>query len=422
MSKFVCGTMTSVTSFLHKNILQDDVVNKFFLKTIDSFLETFFVCISKNSESTIKKAMRMTESFKSHSLFANCELYIDSAGFQVSTGKIHTDKIEDLIDTYYTFLQRDSNYDYGFILDVPLTNVSKGGNDVKLNDKSYKYASNLPESIRKKIIYIHHFGSPDKFESFRKLLFELDAINKFERFSIGGLAAGEYANFPVHSIAFGLVDVLKEALRVRRSNIPIHILGLSNNIYSMLSELFRLHIKRHHDIDIQFTQDTISPVKDSMVSRSVNYIENDAMRSIDFNRKNYKLESYKRILIERIKLLENYGINIDRFVDDEGDGLGMIGRSYLLLSNILFIHEREQIYAKVCKELYSLVEDKRYDELSNLIGYYTGKKAKYNKQISNLLRNSFDLLESLDTNKQNYYSQYLSRTGLTVKEDNILKF
>lgn len=421
MSNFICGTMTSVRSFLKKNIDQDDIVNQFFHNTINSFLETFFLCISKNKDKTIQKALKLTSDFKNDSLFANCELYIDSSGYQVSTGKIHTDLIEDVMETYYEFLSKDNNYDYAFTLDIPLTNMSIGGNDIRLNDKSYKIASNLDDNTRKKIIYIHHFGSPDKFESFRNLLFELDAINRFDRFSIGGLAAGEYANFPVHAISFGLIDILKEAIRVQRKHIPIHILGLSNNVYSLLSELFRYHIKRCHNIDITFTQDTITPVKDSMVSRSVNYIENNTMRDIKFDRKGYMIESNRRILSERIKNLEQFGINIDNFTFDEGDGLGMIGRSYLLLANILFIHQRENIYKRIANDLYQYVINDNYHELINLIGYYTGKKYKYNKQISNLLRNSFNLLETLDENKQIYYSQYLSNTGLSVTENNTMK-
>ena len=422
MSKFICGTMGSVTCFLDKNIAQNDKVNSFFHKTINSFLDTFYECVTNNPKFIHKKAARMTERFKNHSLFANCEFYLDSGGFQISTGKIHTDKVESLLDIYYGFLAEDKNYDYAFTLDVPLTKVSLGGNDVELNDKSYKIAASLSEDIRKKILYIHHFGSPDKYLAFKYLLFKLDSINKFDRFSIGGLAAGEYANFPVHSIAFGLVDLLKESIRTKRTLLPVHILGLSNNVYSLLSALFRRHIKACHGVDVQFTQDTISPIKDSMVSRSVNYIEHDAMRSIQFNRKNYKIPSYQRIILERINLLENYGIDTSKFQLDEGDGLGMIGRSYLLLANLLFIHEREQIYDKVSEELYPLVEEQNYSELSNLIAYHTGKKAKYNRQVANLLSNSFDLLESLDSNKQNHYAQYLSKTGLAVKEDKIIKF
>jgi len=110
--------------------------------------------------------------------FFNSSIKItDSGGYQASVGLISEQETDILLNLYYRFLvDYNDVYDQAFILDIPpgpgckiFTNFDQ---IYEKNLESYLTAANLPDEVRKKVIYIHHFRTPKLWEIYSKILHE----------------------------------------------------------------------------------------------------------------------------------------------------------------------------------------------------------------------------------------------------------
>ena len=209
-------------------------------------------------------------------LFDNCNFIADSGGFQISIGRLTRKESDLLYNMYYEWLEEYHDvYDRAFILDVPPgpgCEIFTGFKDIyDLNLKSYKRAQNLPEHIRKKIIYVHHFRTPQLWNIYTKILKENDMFNSFEYHGTGGVVANMASDMKIPCIIYilPLIPLINEAKRNNRNYLNFHILGGANFRDVLFYELFTLLIKKKHNIDLKITYDSSGLYKQVMVGRFI---------------------------------------------------------------------------------------------------------------------------------------------------------
>lgn len=208
-------------------------------------------------------------------IFDNCNFVVDSGGFQISTGMLNRTESNLLLDNmYYDFLQQYSDvYQKAFILDIvpgPGCEVFHNFDDVyNLNMTSYQKAKNLPDEIRKKVIYIHHFRTPKLWEIYTKILREGEMFSAFEYHGTGGVVANMANDMSIPCIIYvlPLIPLINEAKKYGRSYLNFHVLGGANYRDVLFYELFKITVKKKHNIDLNITYDSSSPYKQIMVAR-----------------------------------------------------------------------------------------------------------------------------------------------------------
>ena len=206
-------------------------INEIFANTCD-ILETFGMFLKLKPENIKNSATKNIDRLRSYYMFQGCKIYIDSGGFQISTGKIKPSLVDRITHIYYEWLCENKSYDFAFTLDVPPSIVKYDIDEGMLNRKSYEIAVGLPDEIRKKMIYIHQFGSSASYHLFKNMLVDLDIVNKFDYFSLGGLVSG-YREFPVHPVVFGMIPILRELKRIGKNFVNFNKKILQNRGQSM---------------------------------------------------------------------------------------------------------------------------------------------------------------------------------------------
>ena len=190
-------------------------------------------------------------------IFDGCPLIADSGGFQISIGKLTRRESSLLYDMYYEWLvdYKDS-YDRAFILDIPPgpgCEIFHNFEDVyKKNLDSYKRAQNLPDDVRKKIIYIHHFRTPKLWQIYTKIMRENDMFGAFEYHGTGGVVANMASDMIIPCIIYviPLIPLINEARKNNRDYLHFHILGGANFRDVLFYELFTKVIKEKHNFTV----------------------------------------------------------------------------------------------------------------------------------------------------------------------------
>ena len=207
-------------------------------------------------------------------IFDNCDLIADSGGFQISTGKLTRRESELLYKMYYDWVQESYEYyDKAFILDIPPgpgCEIFHNFYDVyKLNLESYQLAQSLPDHVREKIIYIHHFRTPKLWEIYTKILRDYEMFPSFKYHGCGGIVANMASDMSIPCIIYVLpiIPLINECKTHGRDFLNFHVLGGANFRDVLYYELFKLAVKKYHNIELNLTYDSSGVYKQVMHAR-----------------------------------------------------------------------------------------------------------------------------------------------------------
>jgi len=361
-------------------------------------------------------------------LFDGCDFIADSGGFQISIGRLSRRESMLLMTMYYEWLE-----DYhevlqkAFILDIPPgpgCEIFHSFEDVyKLNLESYQRAKNLNDELRKKIIYIHHFRTPKLWEIYTKIMRENDMFNSFEYHGTGGIVANMSSDMiiPVIIYVLPIIPLLNECKKYGRDYLNFHILGGANFRDMFFYELFRIVVKKHHNIDLNITYDSSGIYKQVMHARYIHvpdengFIRKMNIKSNNLNNRFYdkldlennswesnKVEDQFQILLNKCATSHGFKpITVDGVYDDVTNTFHEDVKVYSLLYTLGRYGEIENDMEKMANQAFPL-----YDQ-GDLEGFYKkcldvtriinqGKLTKKQKTKAHSISRSLDMLINLD--------------------------
>jgi len=421
-------------------------ISKFLSSTCSGFLHSYgqnFPNKKKYDKYNENEAL-MYKRCRDMGIFNDCTFIVDSGGFQISIGRLNREESDLLYHKYYEFIEEYHHVVQKiFILDIPPgpgCKIFKDFDDVyRLNLESYKRAKNLPEEIRKKIIYIHHFRTPKLWDIYTKIMRENDMFNSFEYHGTGGIVANMASDISIPCIIYvlPLIPLINECKKFNRKYLNFHILGGANFRDIMFYELFRECVKQEHDIDLNITYDSSSPYKQVMHARFIYSRDRFGnIRKLNIKSKNLHnifAKFYKdfTVLDELQNLLDNLAdkwnwkkIKIDglygMYEDRSGNMVETFHpdvKAYLTLYSLNFYSEIQEEMRQTVKRIYPIYKDGLQFEFNNICEGLTrlinqGSVSK--KQIikARSISNSLDMLRNLDEE----YCKYIVVKGLAKDE------
>jgi len=377
------------------NFSRDDI-SKFHSETCSGFLHSYGQAFSgkKRYKNYNKSEANVFIKCRNSGLFNKSLFISDSGGFQISIGKLTVNESNLLQILYYEFLEEYHHVlDRAFILDIPPgpgCEIFKNFNDLyNLNLKSYLRAKNLPQEVRDKIIYIHHFRSPKLWEIYMKILRDYDMFDSFKYHGTGGIVANMSSDMGIPMIIYVLpiIPLLNECIKYKRNRLNFHVLGGSNFRDIFFYELFQLQVKKIHNIDLNITYDSSGLFKGLMCGRFLQVYDNNN-NFVKLNIKSDNLEQrFKndmkvkdkfKSFIQDISIRHPYikPIKIDNIYEVKEDG-----------SQGTF-YEEIKVYAMLgMLDQYSIVQEMMKNKAAEIFPLYeAGDFEKFNKESSKLVQ------------------------------------
>ena len=298
-------------------------ISKFLSTNLSGFLHSFgqdFPNKKKYDKYNLKEGT-LYHKCRSMRIFDDCTLIADSGGFQISTGRLTRRESDLLYDMYYEWLvdYKDS-YDKAFILDVPPgpgCKIFHNFEDVyNKNLESYKRAQNLPDDVRKKIIYIHHFRTPKLWEIYTKIMRENDMFNSFQYHGTGGVVANMASDMIIPCIIYvlPLIPLINEAKRNHRDYLNFHILGGANFRDILFYELFTKVVKEKHNFKLNITYDSSGVFKQVMHARFI-YVKDEFGH---YRKMNIKSDNLHLKFTDKLSVMTIYERVLNDFAKQHG--------------------------------------------------------------------------------------------------------
>ena len=184
------------------------------------------------------------------------ELYIDSGGYSFIKGDISMSQISKMIDCYHDFLLHETDYDYIFSLDLPLSLMEDAFN---AKDNVYRYNKMSLEqsvdilknnsSIQDKFYFVWHFKMKGQYEIWDKLYNELNLKDVIRHRAIGGMVGlHQMANIkfgPFIAMSFRCFNDYFVAQRYDQ-DFRLHLLGIYTEydrlIINIIEKLFQRYL------------------------------------------------------------------------------------------------------------------------------------------------------------------------------------
>lgn len=423
------------------NFTREEVGN-FLSQTITGYLHSYGQNFhnKKKYEKYSANETRMYQRCRDMGFFDDCTLIADSGGFQISIGKLTRRESELLLDMYYDWVPQATHVvDKFFILDVPPgpgCEIFKNFYDVyKINLDSYQRAKALPDELRKKMIYIHHFRTPKLWEIYTKIMRDYDMFEAFEYHGTGGIVANMASDMSIPCIIYVLpiIPLLNEAIKCGRNYLNFHILGGANFRDVLFYEMCQHAVKKMHGIDLNITYDSSGLYKQVMNARFLNVIDDQGdMRKMNVKSNNIELrfmsdikatsnlsveDKYQEIL-NRVADKWNFKrINTDGVYDDNTKTFHEDVKAYSVLYTLDLYQEIQEDMRKFAHKAYKLYEEGNVEEFYRECVEMTrilnqGKLTKKQKIKSHSIAKSLDMLKNLDED----YCQYLITKHLTKDE------
>jgi hypothetical protein len=370
-------------------------------------------------------------------VFDDCTFLADSGGFQISIGKLTRRESELLYDMYYEWLvdYKDA-YDKAFILDIPPgpgCEIFHHFEDVyRWNLESYQRAKELPDDVRKKIIYVHHFRTPKLWEIYTKIMREYDMFNSFEYHGTGGIVANMSSDMAIPCIIYVLpiIPLINEARRQGRDYLNFHILGGANFRDVLFYELFTLLIKDKHNFNINITYDSSGIYKQVMHARFI-YVKNLENNYMKMNIKSSNLhlggvfpelnveQSMEKVFNDFARRQNFSEISTDGVYDPARNTFWEDVKVYSLLYTLDLYATIQEEMKEFAKKIYPIYE------CGDLESFYRhcfeatrmlnqGKLTKKQRIKSHSIPKSLDMLSSLDEDYCHYIvNKYLAKDEFT---------
>ncbi|HQC61367.1 MAG TPA: hypothetical protein PLA60_03310 [Candidatus Pacearchaeota archaeon] len=455
MGNYVVAGMKSFGSILEKFLSDDhfkdymsaEKISNFLKENCNKFLYSYGQHFDKRKDYSKYNQMIYSLFYKNRMtpFFNGCEFIVDSGAFQISTGQLNKKECDILQDLYYDFLANFTDiYERAFILDIPLgpecqlENTSKNLYD--LNRRSYEKASSLPDNVRDKIIYVHHFRTPKTWEIYTKILDELELFDKFKYHATGGIVINMSGDLSIPCIIYilPLVQLINRAKKANKTKLNFHILGGSSFKDVLFYELFRKVVKEKHKIDLVITYDSSAIFKSLIVGRNFYVIddENDIIRKLNLRsfslplNYGYKKSTFEIFKEEINKLCNKYDfkfVDRDHLYDPETGTFYLDYRIYAIFYILSVYNDLEKRMEKFADSIYPLFASNDQqgfnDEISRMmIALNHGKITRKQTVKTNSIFKSLKILSDLDED----YCKYIVNKHLEKDEfidvNNLLTF
>ena len=368
-------------------------------------------------------------------IFNGCNLIVDSGGFQISIGKLTRRESDLLFRMYYDWLvEYPDVYDRAFILDIPPgpgCEIFHNFYDVyNLNLESYKFAKEmLPDKVREKMIYIHHFRTPKLWEIYTRILRDYEMFDSFNYHGTGGIVANMASDMSIPCIIYVLpiIPLLNECKKYGRDHLNFHILGGANFRDVLYYELFMIAVKKKHNIDLNITYDSSGLYKQVMNARFIHvkdeegYIRKMNVKSnnlhMRFKKDQIIMDSYQGILNETAEKWGFKKISIDGVYDLERGTFHEDVKAYSMLYALDLYSVIQQEMREFAARVYPIYEAGKFEEFYNECLEATrilnqGKLTKKQRIKAHSIPRSMDMLTNLDEE----YCQYLVNKFLSKDE------
>lgn len=414
------------------NFSRQDISN-FLSNTCSGFLHSYGQNFSENKKDHNKSEAELYRKCRETGLFDKSDFITDSGGFQISIGKFDRKVADLLMSMYYGFLEEYHEVlDKAFILDVPPgpgCKIFENFDDVyKLNLESYLRAKNLPEEVRRKIIYIHHFRTPKLWEIYTKILRDNDLFSEFEFHGTGGIVANMTSDTTIPCIIYILpmIPLLNEVKKHNRNYLNFHILGGSSFRDILFYELFKLHIKKIHNINTTITFDSSGLFKGLMIGRYMSFFHDGILRKADLrsdtlNQRfsgSYKIIDVYKSELNRLASKNGFKeLDITEIYDGEAGTFFEEIKVYSMFYMLNQFAEIQDLMRNEAKLIYPLYENKEFERFTDEITRITqmlngGRITKKQKAKSYSVIRSLDTLTNLDEE----YCLYLVNKFLSKDE------
>lgn len=415
----------------NKNFTYSDL-SQYFNSTITGFLHSYGedYAIRKNLKTYGKSQMRMIKRFLDTGLFNDVDLYLDSGGYQISTGKLDRYYSEALLDNYYDFVVEAKDlYNYSFILDV-----SPGQNCVMFetfddvyekNLRSYQEATQLPDDVRSRMIYVHHFRTPKLSEIYTRLLRENDLYQYFNHFACGGIVSNMASDLKIPCLVYilPLIPLIKETQRAGRDYLNFHILGGASYRDVLFYELFKEVVRRYHNIELKITYDSSGIFRQIFIARYIHAIDDlGNIKKMNIKSDNLGRKFYKDVTIQT-KLDQILNEMARKYNFKEIDILnGIYGEKtmhedvkvYTMLYIFSLYSELTTNFKKWAVEVLDLYESGDHEQFTDACLNQTVKAAqgRYSSKVrykTYSIGRSIDMLRDLDEEQCDHYiEKYLA--------------
>ncbi len=406
-------------------IFVDNSINRF----LYSFGNGLSYKTKKISKNHTDKIVREIDKMKSVPFMEDGIIYIDSGGFQVAMGAIGAKDMPQFIETYHNFLETYSEkFDHAFSLDLPpgpgtASEIFESYAQIEeLNRLSYRRTANLPQSVKDKMIYIHHFRTPSLYKTWSKFLWDEDLADGFINFATGGIVASMSTDMTIPIIIYTipLSEIVKYALSKNLKAFNFHVLGGANFLDVFYHKLFSYHIKKVHNIDVKITYDSSAIFKALAIGRFIPVFNNDGnLIKMDLRSKNIHLRFDNTCTIEEKvyellnEIAEIYGFAklnaVDHPIYDEERGTFSRCIHMYLICYYLHIYRHLEIDSeKFVEEIYPSFENNKIQDFDDRCYKYAqklnqGKITKKQKSKISSLYRSLKILTNLDRD----YNEFL---------------
>ncbi len=372
---------------------------------------------------------------KCKSIFkGSIELFIDSGGFQISIGRLEKNESEHLIELYHQFLiEKHELFDRAFILDLPPGPGCKLFTSFKdvydYNIRTYTMAKNLPQEVRDKIIYIHHFRTPMLWDIYTRILDTDDMFDSFKYFATGGIIANASSDAAIPCIIYvlPLIPILKRFVEKGRKELHFHILGGANYRDVLFYEIFKKLIKEKHDVELEITYDSSGIFKGFMRGRVLMVERNGIIHKLDLKTNNLNSrvlgtnKTTQQLYFDALDELAEFHnfkkLGLTRVYNESSGTFTNDVRMYSALTILHTYAKVQTILRKKAAELYELYNDGKYKEFNMEMELITrnlnyGKMSRKQRAKSYSVINSLDMLSNIDEK----YCQFLVNKHLAKDE------
>ena len=435
----------------------DDKIAAFIQNSVDKYLYSYGTGLSyktkKMSPNHSEKIAREVGKISERPFMKNSKLYIDSGGFQVAMGAVETKTMPLFIDKYHQFLNENhKNFSHAFTLDLPpgpSSMVFESYQQLEdLNRRSYQESSKLPQVIKDKMLYIHHFRTPSIYNTWEKFLWDENLADGYINFATGGLVANMATDMTIPCIIYAipLSEILRYAIDRGLKEFNFHVLGGANFIDVFYHKLFSYHILKTHGIKVNISYDSSAIFKALAIGRFIPVFKEDGtLIKMDLRSNSIHLRFQDGYTVEEMvynivnEIADNYGFRrLDPKTDpiyQETHGIDKLptfSRSvhmYLICYMLRIYRYLELKSDEYVEEIYPLYQQgKQLDfdiKCYNLAKRFNqGKNTRKQKAKIASLFKSLQILTDMDREyNKHLIHKFMSNDDISVMgDDKIIKF
>ncbi len=420
LSTIVSNFIENKKNDFNDNFTRQDISN-FHENICHGFLHSFGQNFSgkKNYDNYVSTEVNLYKKCRESNLFNNSLFIADSGGFQASIGVIKKNETEILIKLYHEFLENyHSVIDRAFILDLTpgpgcvLFDTFKDVYDTNL--RTYSMAANLPDDVRKKIIYINHFRTPKLWKIFEDLLVDNNFFEKFDHFATGGIVASSQTDTSIPCIIYvlPLIPLINQTIKHKRNYLNFHVLGGATFRDIMFYEFFQKHVFEKHGIHLKITYDSSGMFKALMLGRFITCLYDDVLYKMDIKsdklhlrfKKNETIGDHITYLLNDMATRHNFKLlEKDRIYNTESGTFYEDVKVYLMLYTLDFYSVVQNKMKDFVNDTYHFYSENNFEELNKRVSVVTknlndGKLTKKQGAKTSSLIKSLDMLTDLDEN------------------------